>query len=103
MPAAQHRRRAHEWQYGVTCIDCGGPKAENATRCQRCWSENVLRANPRYWDSRTCPDCDGPKYRQSARCRPCTNALMVGKPRSAPVVVSQDHKWRRMRFGKEAA
>ena len=99
MPDARYRRRAAEWQYGPTCIDCGGPKAENATRCRPCWRDNVLRGES-FWASRTCPDCGGPKTRGARflRCRPCANLLLVGKPRTAPVVVSEDHKWRRMRL-----
>jgi len=97
---ARYRRRPHELVYGTICPDCAGPKAEQASRCRSCWSENVLRANPRYWAIRTCPDCSGPKARNAARCRPCANQLLIGKPRTSPVVVFASHKWRRMRFGK---
>ena len=102
MPAACFRRRAREWEYGRTCIDCCGPKAENATRCRRCWTENVKRT-ARYWELRTCPDCDGAKARNAVRCLRCTHVAKLGKPRVGPVAVAADHRWRRLRFGKEVA
>jgi hypothetical protein len=102
MPDARFRVLSSSDHFGPICPDCAGPKANNARRCQACWSENVLRDDA-YWVRRACPDCAGPKARNGERCRPCTNALMRGKPRSTPVVVAAGHKWRRMRFGKAAA
>jgi DnaJ-class molecular chaperone len=97
MPDARFRLRAGE--RSPICPDCAGPKADQARRCQGCWSENVLRAKPAYWLSRTCPDCGGAKSRQSHRCRPCANERLRGVPRSSPVVVPASHIWRRKRFG----
>lgn len=102
MPDGRFRRRAHEAEYGPTCIDCAGPKAANATRCRPCWRDNVLRANPRYWGSRTC-GCGGPKGRQSPRCLRCTNQLKIGKPRRGQIVGGHvDHPWRRERLSGKA-
>src|SRR6266498_955464 len=102
-PTMRERRRFKgEWEYGPTCVDCGGPKAMQHTRCWPCWRDYVLRDDA-YWLRRTCPDCLGPKSRQKQRCRPCANERMRGVRRSSPVVVAQGHKWRRMRIGKAAA
>jgi predicted amidophosphoribosyltransferase len=101
VPLIQYRRRASEWEYGTICLDCGGPKAANATRCQSCWTE-TLRGDA-YWAARTCPDCGGSMTRRVQRCRPCANERLRGVPRSTPVEPPLDHIWRRKRFGKAAA